>query len=117
MMWRTDFRGEPGNPAQQTANLVQYVKHPFSGHAGNGKQEDNYYYTDPGTGERIEIQSGRWYRITQLGENEQGWTIQWRIIAFLNGKRVLDKRGLTFRYTPDLSIDLLYFTNVFVAPP
>ena len=36
-----------------------------------------------------------------------------RIIAFLNGKRVLDKRGLTFRYTPDLGIDLLYFTTFF----
>ncbi len=112
IMWRTEHDGQPGAPAQSTANLVQYVKHPTSGYHNDGKQEDNLYWTDE-EGERLEITSGVWYRITSLVRLNKVGRSNGMIKSWLNGKRVLLARGLEFRYTNDMNVDVFYFTTFF----
>ena len=112
MMWRTDHRGQPGAPVQTKANLVQYVKHPTSGFRNDGRQEDNLYWTD-NEGERIEIESGRFYNITNLVKLNGVGKTDGLIKSYLNGKQVLEARGLEFRKTNDLKIDVLHFSTFF----
>ncbi len=112
MMWRTDHEGQPGAPVQTKANLVQYVKHPTSGFNNDGRQEDNLYWTDE-DGERIEINSGQFYRIVTLLKLNKVGRANGRIKSFINGKQVLDARNIEFRKTNDLKIDVFYFTTFF----
>lgn len=111
IMWRTDYRGTPGEVPQNTANLVQYVKHPTSGYNNDGRNEDNLYYER--RGDRIKIESGRWYLITQLVKMNSVGRTNGRIKAWIDGKEVLDQRNLEFRYTNGLGIDKFYFTTFF----
>lgn len=112
VMWRTEHDGAPGAPVQSKANLVQYMKHPTSGFNQDGRQEDNLYWTDS-EGERIEIESGRWYRITTWMRLNDVGRSNGRLKTFLDGKRVLDARRIRFRETNEMNIDVFYFTTFF----
>ena len=112
MMWRTDHEGNPGDPVQTKANLVQYVKHTTSGSNNDGRQEDSLYWTDE-NGDRVEIEAGRWYRMTSTVILNRVGRANGRIKSYLNGKQVLDARNLEFRYTNDMKIDVLYLSTFF----
>ncbi|MFK7736824.1 MAG: polysaccharide lyase [Pirellulaceae bacterium] len=112
LMWRTPFEGTPGDPRQCTANMLTYSKHPGSGFDGEGRDEDDDYWTDK-KGELIEIQSGRWYRVTQLVKMNSDGRSNGRMKCWLNGKLALDKRGIEFRKTRDFGVDVFYFSTFF----
>ncbi|TWT51268.1 hypothetical protein Pla22_40450 [Rubripirellula amarantea] len=112
MMWRTDLSGTPGDPVQHSAKLMQYVKHPTSGSKLDGKQEDKLYWRDQDD-EDIEIVAGKWYRITSLVKLNDVGRANGIILGWLDGKRMLAERGIEFRYTDDLKIDMFYFTTFF----
>ncbi|QDT12096.1 polysaccharide lyase [Planctomycetes bacterium K23_9] len=111
VMWRTDYEGLPGVVPQTTANLVQYVKHPTSGYDQTGRDEDDYYWHDDGV--PIEVESGRWYLITQLVKLNTVGRSNGRIKVWIDGQRVLDQRDIEFRYTDRLKIDVMYFSTFF----
>lgn len=108
-MWR-NFDNPNGEP-RYTANLIQYLKHPTSGFDGRGKQEDEIVAYDGG--EPIVIESGRWYRITQLVKMNTPGRDNGRIKVWVDGDRVLDIRDLEFRTNEQLGIDAFYFSTFF----
>jgi hypothetical protein len=112
LAWRTPFEGVSGDPPQHTANILNYSKHPGSGLDGGGRDEDDDFWTKK-NGELIEIQSGRWYRVTQLVKMNSHGRANGRMKCWLNGKLALDKREIEFRKTKDFGVDVFYFSTFF----
>ena len=107
LMWRTTFVDD----RESSTNIVQYFKHPTSGFDEDGKQEDNLYWNVDGV--PVELESGRWYNVTQLVKMNTPGLKNGRIKVWLNGTQVLNEKRLVMRTTNSLGIDLLYFSTFF----
>lgn len=112
MMWRTRFKGKPGEPRQSNAEVISYAQYANSGSEENGTSEDKEYWMRSRLS-RVKLQSGTWYQVTQrIKLNDPGipnGTIQ----IWLDGKQVLDQRDVLFRTVPELKIDIFYFSTFF----
>jgi len=112
LMWRTDFRGQPGQPEQLTSGMISYAKHLHSGFDMDGRQEDEVFWFEP-NGSRTEIQSDVWYSIRQRIVMNTPGVRDGILQLWIDGRLVLDQDNLQWRNTPDLQIDRFFFSTFF----
>ena len=113
LMWRTDFRGETGQPEQRTSGLISYAKHLHSGFAMDGRQEDEVFVVEPATGQESVLESERWYTVRQRVVMNTPGQRDGILQIWLDGRLVLTQTNLQYRNTPDLKIDRLFFSTFF----
>lgn len=112
LMWRTDFDGVSGQPAQLTSNAISYAKYATSGFAGDGEQEDKLYFTEADDS-RVVWQSGVWYEITQYVKMNTPGQSDGIIRVFVDGRQVYDQTDALIRHAASLKIDKMYFSTFF----
>lgn len=112
LMWRTDdLTPDPATQKHLKAHLIHYLKHPTSGLDMAGQDEDHLYWADP-SGNRVLVEGGKWYTITQVIEMNTPGQQDGRVVSWLDGVKTYDGAGFEFRNTLEKGIDVLYF-NVF----
>ena len=112
LMWRTDFTGTSGSPAQTTSDAISYAKHLDSGFDQDGRQEDQVYWEDDAN-QRIVLESGAWYQIKQHVRMNTPGEADGILQIWLDGVLVLDQNNLRFRSIADLKIDQMFFSTFF----
>ncbi|MFK7769371.1 MAG: polysaccharide lyase [Mariniblastus sp.] len=115
MMWRTAHTGNPGSPKQKTSNAISYAKYDQSGSDGDGKDEDETFFSEGGTpaGQLTELKSNRWYEITQRIRMNTPGQFNGVIQIWVDDQLVVDKQDVRFRNVASLGIDQVYFSTFF----
>ncbi len=112
LMWRTEFNGVSGQPAQLTSNAISYAKYATSGFAGDGRQEDKRYFTEADDS-RVVWQSGVWYEIVQYVKMNTPGQADGIIRVSVDGRQVYNQTDALIRRDASLKIDSMYFSTFF----
>ena len=112
MMWRTDFQGTPGNPAQLTSRVISYAKYANSGFNNLGEQADKKYLRDAAKN-LITLKSGVWFSIAQRIKMNDPGIANGIIQIWVDNVKVFDQNDVLFRTDEKLKIDVFYFSTFF----
>ena len=112
MTWLTNGHGGSITPGHK-ANIVQYVYHPGQpGKWGDKMRWDSSYLNQTAPYWR-EFKSGRWYQIRHRVVMNTPGQEDGVMMAWLDGKLVLNRRDIRYRDIDSLQIDQLKFSTFF----